>query len=106
MFSRFNSIMVGPVRDLEKGDLIAFQVLGCVETTRITGLADYVYQLTDAQKQYMRENNLHIPENPYELIAGNGARLIFGTFEGNVIARGHVYLPNDVNVAVFPRKRD
>lgn len=107
----FNSVAIAPVRSLETGDMIAYEFLGGVVSGKITGIASFPFQLKPEEIEYMKDNNLNIPENEYTSLGGDSVRLIFGDFHSVGIRvqavdgpSNHMYLDYDVNVAVFLTK--
>lgn len=98
--NRFNSVLTGPIRSLEPGDLFALRAVSdSIVSGKVTAIVHYRYQLTSEQLQYMRDHGLTIPEGEYEAVAGIGSCLVFGELTNHP---NHIYLDYDVNVAVFP----
>lgn len=91
----YNSVAIAPVRSLEVGDFIAVKVVGGVSCGRITGVVYSEFDLTDAQRKYVKAHDLTVPAE--QGTSGIDYYLIFGEFTDH----HHLYLDFDVNVAVF-----
>ena len=103
----YQSVIVGQVRSLEVGDVIALKFLDGVISGKVTGVPFGRGDLTPEQIAYMQAHELEpYSEAPWGMIASPGERLIFGEFVGTgryAQRDNHMFLHEDLSIAVFPQ---
>lgn len=97
----FNTITVGTFLQVEAGDLITMAFLDYFISGRVEAVVRWPFQLTEDQIAYMKKQNLNIPENKYMPLGGHTSALYFGDFYGPGTHDKHMFVDDQVAVAVF-----